>query len=372
MSDNIRNQYAGPLISFLSPGGVAYTFSGRNALWLAIRIMGLSPGCEILAPSYNCGAEIEPIFKSGLRVRLYRVNDKLEIDFDSLKNGINQNTRALIVTHYFGFPQPINLLRTICNDNHLFLIEDCAHALWSSYNGRPLGSYGDVSLFSFRKFLSIPDGGALAINNGQLKMTERLIAPSLRSELNNLFGLSLSRVKSGLAVLLSPLAGNSLNRVLSGGTETGPGCDQPSGLYSYYFDSERVNWAISKASRFIIKRISREDREHIVKKRRENFNALSREFKGSSTIRMLFDELPEGVCPSMFPVVVNERDRIHNDLLRQGIFTFTTWPCFHTELPWDAFPEASFLKSHVLSFPIHHRTDSTDMIRMAEAMKKFA
>jgi perosamine synthetase len=372
MRDNIRDQFVGPLISFLPSGGIIYTFSGRNALWLAIRIMGLSSGSEILAPSYNCGAEITPMLKSGLTVRLYRITDKLEIDFDDLKKAINQDTRALLVTHYFGFPQPVDRIRAICDDNNLFLIEDCAHALWSTYNERPLGSYGDVSLFSFRKFLSVPDGGALAINNGQLKMTERLIPPPLTSEVRKLITLSLLAVKNKVADVLPTSVRHSLHGATT--SSNGPAlsaCDDPSNIhYNYHLNLDRVNWAMSKASRFIIKRISENDGENIIKKRRQNFEILSHEFEGSTTMKMLYDELPGGVCPSFFPVIVKERDRTHDSLLKKGIFTFKTWQCFHPGLSWDAFPEALFLKNHVLSFPIHHRTDRSDMIRMAEAMKK--
>lgn len=367
----MRNQFVSPPMSPFSSKRVAYSFSGRNALWLTIRVLGLPPGCEILAPSYNCGAEIDPLLKSGQRVRLYRITDKLAMDFDSLKNAINQDTRALLVTHYFGFPQPIDRIRAICDENHLFLIEDCAHALLSSYNGKPLGSFGDVSIFSFKKFLSVPDGGALAINNGQLKMNERLIPPSLRSEMNNLFGMSFLGVRSRLAVIFSTLIGHSFNRVLTNRAGTGLSvCDHPSSIHYYHLNLERVNWAMPKAPRFIIKRISKNDREHIVKKRRQNFNILSQEFKGSTKMKLLFDELPEGICPSLFPVIVNERDRIHDNLLQRGIFSFKTWQCFHSELSWDAFPEAVFLKNHILSFPIHHRMHKDDMIRIAKTVKK--
>jgi perosamine synthetase len=52
------------------------------------------------------------------------------------------------VTHFLGFPQPIDEVKKICGERTLFLIEDCAHALLSYHDGKPLGSYGDVSNFS--------------------------------------------------------------------------------------------------------------------------------------------------------------------------------------------------------------------------------
>ena len=61
------------------------------------------------------------------------------------------NVKAILITHFLGFPQPIDEIKRICNERNLFLIEDCAHAFLSSYNGNPLGSYGDIAVFSLLK-----------------------------------------------------------------------------------------------------------------------------------------------------------------------------------------------------------------------------
>ncbi len=82
-----------------------------------MKVLMLSPDDEVLIPSYNCGAEIDTIFKWGARVKLYEIDPKLKIDFNKLREKFKRNTKAVLVTHYFGFPQPIDDIKKICNEN---------------------------------------------------------------------------------------------------------------------------------------------------------------------------------------------------------------------------------------------------------------
>src|SRR5204862_512234 len=73
--------------------------------------------------------------------------------------------RVLYVIHYLGWPQPILELRELCKERGIVLIEDCALSLLSQFNGRPLGTFGDYSVFCLYKTLPVPNGGML-IQNG--------------------------------------------------------------------------------------------------------------------------------------------------------------------------------------------------------------
>ena len=74
----------------------------------------LGPGDEVLAPAYNCGAEIDPFIKAGAKVVLYDVNRRLGIDPDGIARSITPATRVVYVTHFFGFSQCIDSLAAVC------------------------------------------------------------------------------------------------------------------------------------------------------------------------------------------------------------------------------------------------------------------
>ena len=117
----------------------------RNGIWQLIQALGLQEPDVVLVPSYNCGAELDAVLRAPATVRFYRVDRSARIDVDDLRQAIEPRTRAVIVTHYFGFPQPdLVAIGELCRDHGLFLIEDCAHALYSTHLGRSLGTFGDA------------------------------------------------------------------------------------------------------------------------------------------------------------------------------------------------------------------------------------
>src|SRR2546427_5586082 len=120
------------------------TFSGTASIYQAFRALKLAPGSVVLCPSYNCGHEIEPLLRLGLRVRWYRVGPDLEMDLEDIRRRFTEEVRAVLVTHYFGFAQPLEELRVLCDRWDAFLVEDCAHALLSDNAAGTLGRTGDA------------------------------------------------------------------------------------------------------------------------------------------------------------------------------------------------------------------------------------
>src|SRR5262249_22947592 len=72
----------------------------------------------------------------------------------------------LYVTHFIGWPQPLYALQQLCSANRLMLIEDCALSFMSDYDRKPLGTFGDYSVFCLYKSLPVPNGGVLVSNCG--------------------------------------------------------------------------------------------------------------------------------------------------------------------------------------------------------------
>jgi dTDP-4-amino-4,6-dideoxygalactose transaminase len=78
--------------------------------------------------------------------------------------------KAVVLIHYFGFPQPVADVKALTQPLGVALIEDAAHALLSEADGRPLGTEGDVGIFCLHKGLGLPDGGALILNSPSLSV----------------------------------------------------------------------------------------------------------------------------------------------------------------------------------------------------------
>jgi len=115
----------------------------------------------VLVPAYICASAVEPIEAFGAKVVFYEVGRDCLPDVSDLEAKIDDRTRAVLAVHYFGFPCGIRQIRKICDRHGLSLIEDCAHVLRGEDGGQPLGTFGEASVFSWRKFLPLYDGGEL-------------------------------------------------------------------------------------------------------------------------------------------------------------------------------------------------------------------
>ena len=163
----------------LDAGRVTFYVKARNGIWQLIRALGVQEPDVVLVPSYNCGAELDAVLKAPATARFYRVDGSARVDFDDLRQAIDARTRAVLVTHYFGLPQPdLAAIVELCREHDLFLIEDCAHALYSTHAGRSLGTFGDAGIFSLWKTLPLPNGGAVLANR-PLPLEGGTVRPSL-------------------------------------------------------------------------------------------------------------------------------------------------------------------------------------------------
>lgn len=144
--------------------------NGMGALAEAVSVSGAGVGTEVLCDSVvHFGAVAATYFNAV--PRFIDVDpDTYNMDPDSLRENITRNARAVIVTHLWGLPARIDEIRDICEASGLFLIEDCAHAIGARWNGRHVGTFGDVGMFSFQEFkqLSTGDGAMLTLKDADL------------------------------------------------------------------------------------------------------------------------------------------------------------------------------------------------------------
>ncbi|MCF8463384.1 MAG: aminotransferase class I/II-fold pyridoxal phosphate-dependent enzyme [Flavobacteriales bacterium] len=150
---------------------VFFTKSCTQSLELAIMILNLPPNSEIILPSYGFVSLANAVALLGHKCVFVDCEiETLNISADAIEAAITERTKAVICINYAGVPCEYDKINSICNRNNLWLIEDNAHGFLANLNGNPLGSFGDISTFSFDhlKMITSYEGGALAINNKSL------------------------------------------------------------------------------------------------------------------------------------------------------------------------------------------------------------
>jgi dTDP-4-amino-4,6-dideoxygalactose transaminase len=343
-------------------------FWGRSALFHGVRALGLRPGDAVLVPAFHCASVIEPILRAGLQVEFFRVGRDGSPDLEDVKRRIDARTRALLVIHYFGFPQPIRELHRLAVAHGLFLIEDCAHVLLGHLEGEPLGGWGDIAVFSWRKFLPLYDGGYLVVNDPRLPLPVRWERETVLLKLKILYNVlgRLVDLPAGLTARLGRVstALTALGRSLLAGV--GDARALAVRNWGTDFDSSAANLRMSSVSRHVLSRL---DLHAIVERRRLNFLHLLRATRWLPGLAPLVEDLPDGACPLAFPVIAETRD-FHLELRSRGIPAVTWAGVVHPDFPSASFPDADFLFHHLVLLPIHqdlHDTHLETIVRVLES-----
>ena len=149
------------LPSVLDAGQARLVTSGRIAIALALREMGIKPGDAVLMPAYHSPSMIPPVLHLGAAPLFYRLRPDTSPDLGDIAARLAPNVKALVVTHYFGFVQDLSTLRSFCDAHGLLLLEDCAHSFFGEHGGKPVGAWGDYAAASSMKFYPVYEGGVL-------------------------------------------------------------------------------------------------------------------------------------------------------------------------------------------------------------------
>jgi dTDP-4-amino-4,6-dideoxygalactose transaminase len=147
------------------------TPSCTHSLELALRLMNLKPGDEVILPDWTFTSAATAIVSQGATPVFVDSNrNPPNISASSVSAAINSKTRALIVMHYGGIGFEMELIEKLCKEKNIALIEDNAHGLGSKYLDRPLGSFGDMATYSFHetKNFQCGEGGAITFNSRSL------------------------------------------------------------------------------------------------------------------------------------------------------------------------------------------------------------
>ena len=142
--------------------------SGTAALHLAIEVLGIGKGDEVIIPTFTMIASCNAVIYAGAKPVL--VDSELNtwnINIDKIEEKITKKTKAIMVVHTYGHPVDMDKLKKIADEYNLYLIEDAAESHGAEYKGRKTGSLGDIACFSFyaNKIITTGEGGMVVTNN---------------------------------------------------------------------------------------------------------------------------------------------------------------------------------------------------------------
>jgi len=149
--------------------------TGRAAMVLALQAMRDvskdSQRDEVIVPAYTCYSVPASVIKAGLKPRLCDVDPAtLSLDPEALRKFDFSRVLAVVTANLYGIPNHLQSIETIAREHGVWMLDDSAQALGASHEGRPVGGFGDIGLYSFDKGKNITslEGGALVASHPEL------------------------------------------------------------------------------------------------------------------------------------------------------------------------------------------------------------
>jgi perosamine synthetase len=153
------------LSAWVGHGRAVTTDNMSSAMLLALHLLGVKAGDEVLTPAYTCLSSASPILHAGAQPRWVDVEpDSGLMDPKALEARFTPRTKACVVYHAAGYPARIREIAALCRDRNVPLVEDCNNALGATVDGERVGSLGDAAVYSFypNRLLNAGEGGAVS------------------------------------------------------------------------------------------------------------------------------------------------------------------------------------------------------------------
>ena len=347
----------------LFPSSTVYELnSARAGLTYALQALQLKQHARIGVQPYTCSSVMSAIQAAGFQPVFIDINHLLTLDCDDLANKLHE-IDALIVTHTFGVPADINRIKELVGN--LPVIEDCAHAFLSRYEGIQVGNFFDLAVFSFGngKFPALGSGGLLVVNNKYYetsvkKQTSQLEKHTVAAELmfisrRVLYSFIYSRIGYQLLYRL-------LNKFLSGrGKSVAAVSKNEQEMY------RTVRYLIHKKAKFF---------QDMAALQRQN--ALAILDKNASSFDIVHNEDPASNC---FAIVCLDarRDLLYNYLVQHGT---GAGKHFQHAKAWaltfgyksGTCPNFENLVEKIITIPCDYSLSPNDLVTINTALCQFA
>lgn len=145
--------------------------NGLEALQIAVKLLGIGPGDEVIVQANTYIASVMGITMNGATPVFVEPDGHYQIDADKIEERITERTKAVMVVHLYGLVADMDKIGTICKKHGLKLIEDCAQSHGAGFHGKMTGTFGDIGCFSFypsKNLGAFGDGGAIVTDDEAL------------------------------------------------------------------------------------------------------------------------------------------------------------------------------------------------------------
>jgi dTDP-4-amino-4,6-dideoxygalactose transaminase len=163
--------------------------NGTDALYIALKTLGISDGDEVITAANTFIATAEAITLTGAKVKFVDCNKKsYNIEVEKLEHAINSKTKAIVPVHLYGQPAEMDKIKEIGEKHELYIVEDAAQAHGAEYKAQRIGTLGDIACFSFypgKNLGAYGDAGAIVTNSDEQARYIRMCANHGRSEKYN-------------------------------------------------------------------------------------------------------------------------------------------------------------------------------------------
>ncbi|MBQ8945547.1 MAG: DegT/DnrJ/EryC1/StrS family aminotransferase [Lachnospiraceae bacterium] len=151
--------------------------NGTDALFIAMKVLGIGVGDEVITTPFSFFATAESIALAGATPVFVDIDsDTYNIDPEKIEEKITDKTKAIIPVHIFGNPCDMDRINKIAQEHGLFVIEDACQAIGATYKGKKIGNLSDISCFSFfltKNLGAMGDGGMIVTNTEEYAIAAR-------------------------------------------------------------------------------------------------------------------------------------------------------------------------------------------------------
>lgn len=150
--------------------------NGTAALHIAAMALGIGPGDEVITTAITFAASANCVLYCGATPVFADINPKTyNIDPTSIRSHITPRTKAIIAVDFTGQAVELDEIRSICQEHHLYFIEDAAHSIGTKYKGQPVGGLADMTTFSFHPVKTVTGGEGGAVMTNDLTLYRKLV-----------------------------------------------------------------------------------------------------------------------------------------------------------------------------------------------------
>lgn len=315
--------------------------TGTSALHIALDSIGLHEGDEVIMPSFTFVATAQAVSACGAKPVFCEINpDTMLIDIDDVKRKITNRTKAIIPVHYAGSPCDMDALMQIKEQYGIRIIEDAAHAIGSEYKGKKIGSFGDITCFSFDsiKVITCGEGGAVVTGDKELAETIRK---------KRLLGIDRKSMHEKNWKKRSWIY------------------DVPFNGFRYHMSNINAAIGIAQLSKI----------DAFIKRRREICLTYMEELKDVADISLPVSDFLT-IAPFMFVIRVkgSKRDALKSYLMEHDIESGISYiPChtFSYYCDGNTLPVTDEVFKEILCLPIHFELTNENVIEVSNTIKDF-